>query len=146
MTAAQDATSCYAHSYLQKPPDVALINMEHHLNLADVKPVYDALLSNVLSSGKAIRQAHNTTLLWKTTTPSNESEYILRSQENTIAKQHSYVLYDVALIAQAAKEQGLSFFYWDQLHFLLVVYEQANDAYVCTKAQNRSQASGHTFR
>ena len=124
-TAGQDALHHFELSYQQQPPDVLVLNAGVHLLGVQV-PDYNATLASILQAGAAVREKHDTLLLWASTTNGTNGPWVWRDQELQLAAAHSYAQYDVGRVALAAAQQRLGMT-WDSRHFLPMVYEHFND-------------------
>ena len=124
LSAGKTALSSLEPLHHQIPPHLAIFNMGLHIE--GLGSEHQAVLSEILDSGLVTQSKHNTTVLWKTTTPHREGLFPFHHQEIGIAEKHKYAIYDVGRVVFASKQQGLNF-YWDKYHFLPIVYEQFND-------------------
>ena len=106
------------------PVHLVIFNMGLHIG--SIGSDHQAILSQILEDGLATQSKQNATMLWKTTTPQQGGLFPFHHEEIAIAEEHNYDIYDVGRVVFASKQQGLNF-YWDNLHYLPVVYEQFND-------------------
>lgn len=125
VTAGHDALTYYERSHRQQPPNIFVFNMGLHMAIPD-ELLYNQTLGKILQKGQALVTEHNTTLIWKTTTPNSIGPFFRRNQEMDIAGAHNFKLFDVGAMALAALEQHLQMS-WDDLHYFPSVYQQFND-------------------
>jgi hypothetical protein len=90
-------------------------------------------LEQVMAGAVALRERHNATLLWKTTTSGADGEQLMFEEERPMAQGRGMLVHDVSYLSMTAYRQGLTV-HWDNSALFPSLTAFPGPAQACTRA------------